>query len=177
MIRSILPTILALTLIGALACDRADIFSRDDNPQSQSESPSATVPAPTETSDATSEAVPRPTIAMTDVAGGASRENFAKCLNDVAQEIALLPWDYDVKDEETGETWDLDDYLSGNHEQIHTFRVLRCHQFAPVATSREGINRCVLDQVGWLREEYPGGAVHESAVLFALSICIPPYEP
>ena len=125
----------------------------------------------------TREAAPALAIDQSKTAGGGNRDTFAKCLNDVSQEIALLPWDYDVIDEETGNTWDLDDYLNSNAAQLQTFKLLQCQQFAPVATSREGINRCVLDQVGYIREEYPGAAVQESALTFALAVCIPPYQP
>ena len=124
--------------------------------------------------DNAQEAAALPTSVMHNTTEGGNRETFARCLNDLTEEISLLPWSYEVRNEETGRSWRLGDY--SNNPETEMFKILRCLPFAPVATSRDGINRCVIDQVTYMRDQYPGADVQESALTFAMAICIPHFE-
>ena len=125
----------------------------------------------------TAEFVPIPTFGSIQPARGESRQLFAACLNDVSEELTLLPWEHQVKDPE-GASWQLRDYGSGSRGEavLSVFKYLHCQSFAPVTADREQVNRCIVDNVKYIRESYPGGAVQKDALTFALAVCIPPYE-
>lgn len=122
------------------------------------------------------EAAALPTIETAPTAANASRGEFARCLNQVSQDIALLPWEYDVQDPETGTTWDLNDYAN-DYRTVHFFIIQHCRHMAPIAVSKDEINRCMIDSVAYIREGWPGGHSYPYHLDFALTVCFPPYQP
>ena len=126
------------------------------------------------------EAIPAPTIRSYNTRGnGSSRADFAECLNHVGEQIALLPWNYDVLDKESGSSWQLSNYASHELGQAYVtvYRLIHCSPFAPIAKDDEQLGRCVIDNVKHIRQAYPGGVIQADALVFALTMCIPLYEP
>ena len=105
-------------------------------------------------------------------ADNGTRAHFAQCLDAIGQEVALLPWDFAVRDAEDGNSWNLGHY---GRTTLESFRLLHCRHLAPVAAGQDRLNRCVIENVRYIRNNYPGAPVQQDALLFALTVCVPPY--
>ena len=171
----ILAALIATTL-GTMACADTPSYTPDDSDRRATEQES-TAEREVHTSRAAEATAPHGAATWDNTASGTStKANFVRCLNDVAETTSLLPWQLEIQDPETGNTWDLRDYHESGMTRITTFHYLHCRQHAPVPAKTDNVNRCVIDNVKYVREHYPGSAVQSSALIFALTVCIPPWR-